>query len=115
MSYAGLLTDRCQVYHLKQRSRPSLYGIPSEPEYDYDAQPDLFDVPSYWTLRGSGDVVQGEPHAKVVESYLVHFDKSVDIRLNDRVIFNGSSFTLRIPRNIRNHHWEVVAVREEML
>ncbi|WP_139491784.1 DUF3599 family protein [Brevibacillus dissolubilis] len=114
MSYRGLLTDHCDIYHLKHRIKPAHYGLPGESEFYYEETPDASGVSSFWSSRGS-NLVQGEPAMKLSESFLVHFAMDTDVRANDRVVYQGATYVLQLPRIIRNHHIEVVAMREEML
>jgi hypothetical protein len=45
----------------------------------------------------------------------VHFLPSVDVRLNDRIQWNGAMYIAQQPRKIRNHHIEVTVHREVSL
>ncbi|MEC0714386.1 DUF3599 family protein, partial [Bacillus haynesii] len=47
--------------------------------------------------------------------FLVHFPASADIRLNDKGIWEGTSYKLQKPRKVKNHHIEVTAVRSDDL
>lgn len=115
MSYAKLLSDRCDIYHLKERNvgGGGNWGIPDEDveeEFYYDDTPDAADVRCYFTERHQS-LIQGEPDPTVIQSFLVHFLPNADVRVNDKVIWNGIEFKLQIPRKIKNHHIEVIAVR----
>ncbi|OAT71882.1 DUF3599 family protein [Parageobacillus thermoglucosidasius] len=119
MSYRNLLIHRCDVYHLtaSNEDSDSNFGIPIkdfQPEYKYPDSPDLVDVPCYFTEKNQ-TIVQGEPNQIITQSFLVHFLPSADIRVNDKVVWNGIEFKLQIPKKIRNHHIEVTAVRSENL
>lgn len=116
MSYRKLLTDRCDVYHLKAEGTTGKYGVPGEDKQYYSDTPDLTDVPCYFTERGQAQAIsQGEPNTVVTQSFLVHFLPTEDIRLKDKVVFSGAVFELQTPRKVKNHHWEVMAVRNESL
>ncbi|UAT31964.1 YqbH/XkdH family protein [Bacillus badius] len=117
MSYRSLLTHRCDIYHLTQTESGGEWGIPGgdlEEEFSYGNVPDLLDVPCYFTEKNQ-TVVQGEPDPRVIQSFLVHFLPTADVRMNDKVIWNGIEFTLQIPKKIKNHHIEVTAIRSENL
>ncbi|MCY8354612.1 YqbH/XkdH family protein [Bacillus haynesii] len=118
MSYSRLLTHRCDVYHLKEEQpAESRYGVPvqdGQPEFSYSDEPDILDQACYFTEKNQS-VVQQEPNTLIVHSFLVHFPASADIRLNDKVIWEGTSYKLQKPRKIKNHHIEVTAVRSDNL
>jgi|GEM_PF-377748 len=123
MSYRNLLIHRCDVYHLTRNESSGSWGIPGddmEEEFTYGETPDLINVPCYFAeksyfTRKNQAITQDEPHQTIVQSFLVHFLPSVDIRVNDKVVWNGIEFKLQIPKKIRNHHIEVTAVRRDNL
>jgi hypothetical protein len=119
MSYQSLLTDRCDIYHLQSESNSIGYGVPvshSGQRFFYADEPDAADVPCFFTETGRTNfITQGEPNNIVSRSFLVHFLPDVDIRVNDKIVWNGQAFKLQPPRKIRNHHWEVIAVQEDSL
>jgi hypothetical protein len=114
-----MLTHRCNVFHITDAgtiSRPT-YGVPIgsyQPEYTYPEVADLIDVPCYFTEKNQ-NVVQGEPNQTITQTFLVHFLSATDVRINDKVLWDGVEFKLRKPRKIKNHHIEVIAVRSESL
>ncbi|WP_046180385.1 DUF3599 family protein [Domibacillus tundrae] len=113
MSYKKLLTHRCDIFRLeaKENGAPT-YGLPAASivkKPDYSEVPIDQEVPCYFTEKNQS-VVQGEPAQAVFQSYLVHFLPNEDIRLNDKVVWDGVEFVLQKPRKIRNHHQEVTAV-----
>lgn len=118
MSYKKLLTDRCDIYRLKEKvmSEPT-YGIPASSvvkKKEYEEIPIDQDVHCLFVEK-SQSVVQGEPAQALVQSFLVHFLPNVDIRMNDKVVWEGDEFVLQKPRKVRNHHKEVKAVRSVRL
>jgi len=117
MSYRNLLIHRCDVYHLKKNGSSGSWGIPGtdlEEEFTYGDTPDLTDIPCYFTEKNQ-TITQGDPNPIVVQSFLVHFLLNVDVRQNDKVVWNGIEFKLQIPKKVRNHHIEVTAVRRDNL
>ncbi len=119
MSYENLLTDRCDIYHLKERPAGGGggYGVPvgdRQQEHYYDADPDEQNIKCLFVEKNQ-TVVQQEPNQKIIEAHLVHFLVASDIRINDKVIWDGVVFKARKPRNIRNHHKEVTLIRDESL
>ena len=118
MSYRNLLSHRCDIYHLKERdSTGGRFGVPNadiEKDYYYDNLPDLSDVPCYFTERNQS-IVQQEPNQTIFQSMMVHFLPSADVRLNSKIVWDGVSYRLQKPRKIKNHHIEVIAVRNDQL
>lgn len=118
MSYQSLLTDRCDIYHLKEEQKTdNLYGIPvqdAQPVFSYPDEPDQVAQPCYFTDKNQS-ITQQEPNATIHQLYLVHFSSNADVRLNDKVVWEGVTLKLQKPRKIKNHHIEVVAMRSESL
>lgn len=117
MSYENLLTDTCDIYHLKKQATSKGWGIPEEDtqkEYFYDDVPDHKDVESYF-VESNQTVIQSEPNQVITEVYKVHFLKSTDIRINDKIVWGGASYKARKPRLIKNHHIEVIVTRSDNL
>ena len=114
MSYDSLLTDRCNIFHLVETAEATTYGVPGESEYSYSNQADLIDVPCLFG-KESNRTFKNDPGVQIVQSYLVHFFIGTDVRFNDKVIFNGTTYRLEVPRNMRGHHIEVRAVRDDWI
>jgi hypothetical protein len=114
MSYADLLTDRCDIYHLTENQGAGKYGVPGETEYTYPSLPDATEVPCLF-VNGNTSVYKNEPGVAIAQSFLVHFFIEDDIRYNDKVVFGGITYRLEIPRNIRDHHIEVRAVKDDTI
>lgn len=104
MSYSRLLTHRCDIYHLKEEQpAESRYGVPvqdGQPEFSYPDEPDILDQACYFTEKNQS-VVQQEPNALIVNSFLVHFPASADIRLNDKVIWEGLLISYRSQEKLK--------------
>lgn len=114
MSFKSLLTDRCSIYHIVETSTSPGYGLPGEAVFNYGELPDLEDMPCKFTEKGLS-ITQGEPGSEIVHSFAVSFLISADIRLNDKVIFEGAEYKAQIPRKVRNHHIVVTVIRKENL
>jgi hypothetical protein len=114
MSYTDLLTDRCDIYHLTELQEGASYGIPGETEYSYPNVPDLQEVPSLF-VKENVKIEKNEPGVVIIRSFLVHFLVNTDVRFNDKVVFNGLAYRLQVPRNIRNHHIEVMALKDDLI
>ncbi|MEH7795636.1 DUF3599 family protein [Bacillus safensis] len=118
MSYQSLLTDRCDIYHLQEeQAAGNHYGIPvhdAQPVFSYPDEPDQVDQACYFTEKNQS-ITQQEPNATIHQSYLVHFPSNADVRLNDKVVWEGITLKLQKPRRIKNHHIEVIAMRSESL
>ncbi|AGK52030.1 DUF3599 family protein [Bacillus sp. 1NLA3E] len=114
MSYQDLLTDRCAVYHLVENQEAGSFGVPGETAYSYPVLSDLQNV-SCLFAKESTKVVKEEPGVEIVQSFRVHFLINTDVRFNDKIVLNGTSYRLEIPRNIRGHHIEVTAIRNDLI
>jgi hypothetical protein len=114
MSFARLLTDKCSIHHLNESTSSPGYGLPGDTQFTYNDQPDVIDVPCKFTEK-SQSITQGEPGAEIVHSFAVSFLISTDIRLNDKVIFEGAEYKAQIPRKVKNHHIEVTVTRKGSL
>ncbi|APT47391.1 DUF3599 family protein [Bacillus safensis] len=118
MSYQSLLTDRCDLFHLQEeQAAGNHFGIPvqdAQPLFSYPEEPDQVDQACYFTERNQ-NITQQEPNATIHQSYLVHFPITADVRVNDKVVWEGIALKLQKPRKIKNHHIEVVAMRSESL
>lgn len=119
MSYENLLTDRCDIYHLKERdaSGDGGFGVPvgdRQKEYYYDDVPDLANVKCYLAEKNQ-TIIQMEPNAQVTQSYHAHFLVSADIRTNSKVVWDGITLKAHKPRKIKSHHLEVTLVRSDNL
>lgn len=116
MSYHSLLTDRCDLFHLeKQEAMHSKFGIPTgdlQMTLSYSEVPSLRDLACY-IIEKSQSLVQEEPNTVIYQSYLVHFPLGSDVRLQDKMVWNGVSLKLQQPKIVKNHHIEVMAVRKE--
>lgn len=115
MSYKKLLIHRCDIYHLKKRLIGSGgdFGIPShdmEEEFYYDDAPDVTNVACYFVEKNQM-VVQGEPNNVIMQSYNAHFLKNEDVRMNSKIIWEGTAFKTQKPKRIQNHHQEVTVSR----
>lgn len=114
MSYEDLLTDRCDIYHIQTSAGPGRFGVPGAPKLEYSPVPDAADVPCLFVEKGQ-TINQAEPNNEILHSFLVHFLQDVDIRVNDKVVWNGVELVLQVPRDLRGHHWEVTAIRSANL
>ncbi len=118
MSYINLLTDRCAIHHLKTKdAEPPNFGVPpsdSQEDYYYSDEADHVNVKSYF-VESSQTIAQQEPNQHIIEVFNVHFLKSTDIRMNDKVVWGGLEYTARKPKLIKNHHIEVTVFRSENL
>ena len=118
MSYHSLLTDRCDLFHLEhQEASRGKFGIPADDlqmNLSYPGAPSLTDLACY-VIEKNQSLVQEEPNTVIYQSYLVHFPLASDIRLHDKMVWNGVSLKLQQPKIVKNHHIEVMAVRKENL
>ncbi|HAC0715673.1 TPA_asm: DUF3599 family protein [Listeria monocytogenes] len=119
MSYSQMLDKKCDIFHLedKEKKEEGNFGInvsnlPNELEYS--DKPDLKEIDCYYSKK-SESIVQGEPQNILIQTWLLHFNKNVDVRRLDKVIAGGYIFTLQEPTTPKNHHIEVEAFRKVVL
>lgn len=118
MSYQSMLIHECDIHHLKTTPGETKFGVPGEPSQGYIEVPDLLSVRCFFSkqgMAGRAEIVDKTPGQYITEVYLVHFMPTVDVRLNDRVVWDGVEYILQKPRGLRGHHIEVVAIREAFL
>lgn len=118
MSIESLLTDRCDIFHLKSEpsSRPN-FGIPVEnmqKKLEYGDAPDHVSVKSYFA-ESNQNIMQTLPDNKITEVKKVTFLLGTDIRTNDKIVFDGVGYTARKPNVIKANHIEVKAIRNDSL
>ena len=111
MSFSKMLTDKCNIYHLNESISSPGYGMPGDTQFTYNDQPDLVDVPCKFTEK-SQNITQGDPGAEIVHSFAVSFLINADIRLNDKVVFEGAEYKAQIPRKVKKHHIEATVTRK---
>lgn len=114
MSYKKLLTHRCDIYNLKSRMTGGGFGVPAKEEFYYDDEPDASDVRCYFTERNQS-VIQMDPNNMIIQSMLVHFLPSADVRVNSKIVWDGVTFKSQKPRLIKGHHQEVTVTRSDNL
>ncbi|GAB2558224.1 DUF3599 family protein [Gracilibacillus alcaliphilus] len=117
MSYESLLTDTCNIYHLKSRASGGEWGIPSDDrqqDHYYADDPDVSDQACYFVEK-SQSITQGDPNNEIFQTYHVHFPIEADIRLNDKVVWDGIILKAQKPRKIKDHHIEVNLARRKNL
>lgn len=118
MSIESLLTDQCDIFHLKSKpsNRPN-YGVPIEDmqqELEYGSSPDHSEVQCYFA-ESNQNIMQTLPDNKITEVMKVTFLIGTDIRTNDKLIYDGASYIARKPRTIKASHIEVKAIRNDSL
>lgn len=115
------LFHRCNIFHLKEETQNELYGVKQSVRHTYPSEPDLVDVKSYWDMSNQqvSDTRDARPDRTIQESFTVVFLPSEDIRLNDRVLFEGNYYILGIPKKLKSprkeYAWEVEARRVDKL
>lgn len=118
MSIKSLLTHRCDVYHLtsEETTKPT-YGVSIDDfqvEHPYDSSPDHTEVRSYFA-EASQNIVQAEPDTKITEILNATFLFNADIRINDKIVFDGATYIAQKPRGIKKSHIEVKVKRVDSL
>lgn len=108
------MIHRCDVYHLEKASG-SILGVPQESDYDYPTTPSQTEVPCFFKLIDYKlpDTDDSHPNRILYEVYSVIFMQDYDIRLNDKVIYDGQEFQLNKPQKIHTVAWKVLAIRQK--
>lgn len=117
MSYEYMLIHECDIYHLKSREGSGNFGIPDKDvqrETYYKDKPDIKGQICYLSEKSQG-LTQAEPNHVIVQTYLAHFPIDANIKINSKVFWEGITLKAQKPRNIRNHHQEVILVRSDDL
>ncbi|EJT8453837.1 DUF3599 family protein [Listeria monocytogenes] len=119
MSYSKMLDKKCDIFHLKNKEKKeegnfgiNVSNLPNEVEYS--DTPDLKEINCYYSKK-SESIVQGEPQNILIQTWLFHFNKNIDVRRLDKVIAYGYVFILQDPISPKNHHIEVEAFRKVVL
>lgn len=119
MSFSSLLTDRVDIYHLKERAWNYGYGIESKPgegdkQYYYDSVPDYKDIPCYCYFANRA-ITKLDANNKVYETLKVNFLIGADVKTNSKIKYEGEFYILQTPKKIKKHHISVIAIREDYL
>ncbi|MBX0319755.1 DUF3599 family protein [Shouchella clausii] len=114
MSLYRLLDHQCDIYRLVSTDSRSEYALPIEQPDEYTKKPIAVDVPCHFE-EVSQDVIQGEPETRILHRFRVTFLPDADIKLHDRVEWDGASYKLQKPKDVRGHHLIVTATRSEPL
>ncbi|MCT15441.1 DUF3599 family protein [Listeria monocytogenes] len=119
MSYSQMLDKKCDIFHLagKEKQEEGNFGINISnlpDEVEYSDTPDLKAIDCYY-MKKSESIVQGEPQNILIQSWLLHFNKNIDVRRLDKVVADGYVFILQEPISPKNHHIEVEAFRKVIL
>lgn len=109
-SFERLLNHKCDIYHHQTENRDLGYGLSSIVD-GYPETADLFGVICHFH-KETINVVQSEPHQDIIARRKVDFPLNTDIRINDKVNFEGLTYYAEVPQNIRNHHLTVYLQRK---
>lgn len=110
-SFERLLNNKCDIYHYEKKSISKGYGL-SSVEDGYPDIPNLANVKCHVHLE-TINVAQSEPYQNVTARRKVDFPLGTDIRLNDKVIFEGVAYYAEVPYIVRNHHIVVYLQRKD--
>lgn len=114
MSLDSLLVHKCDIFHITTTSQGTSFGVPQKAKYGYPTEADLKDVPCY-VKEINQTISQGQPNNSIIQVIRITFSINTDIRLNDKILYNGSNYILQVPTNIRDSHWIVTALKEDNL
>lgn len=109
-NFERLLNHKCDIYHYQSVSVDKGYGLSSIKDV-YPDTPDIFNQKCHIN-KESINVVQSEPHSDIVARRQADFLLGTDIRLNDKVVYDGLTYYAECPQNIRNHHITVYLQRK---
>lgn len=112
----NMLTHKCDIYHLQDVTASLGYGLPATPQKSYPETPSKANVNCYFTQQTS-TTSQKKPAIEISDVVTVIFDKSTDIRLGDKIFNrqNGRVYRASQPELIKDHHYEIIAVMEELV
>lgn len=109
-NFEQLLNHRCDIYHYQSIKKDKGYGL-SSIEDGYPDIPELTDVKCHFHAE-TINVTQSEPHQDIIARRKVDFPLNTDIRLNDKVVYDGLNYYAELPNNVRNHHITVYLQRK---
>lgn len=115
MSFSSMLKHTCNIHKVKRDDVLPGYGLPVSSDYYFSHTPDYSNVVCYVEEMNS---VANQPilsgGAYVVKSkYKLYFPLDTDIDFDDVIIWEGLNLRLELPKNIRNHHLEVIGNRDD--
>lgn len=118
MSISNLLSDRCDIYHpVSTLEASGTYGVPTEDfqkQHSYPDVPDETDVPCYLP-EDNQSVVQSEPNRVITDIRKGFFEPDVDIRINDKIVFDGHTYIAQKPYRVKDSHIKVKVGRVDNL
>lgn len=110
-SFERLLNHKCDIYHYESREVFKGYGL-SSIEDDYPERANCINEKCHFHAE-TLNVAQSEPHQDITARRKVDFSLETDIRLNDKVIFEGIAYYAEVPLVVRNHHKTVYVQRKD--
>lgn len=111
MSFEKLLNHKCDIYHYQALTVDKGFGLSSQKD-GYPDTPDISDVKCHIHSE-SVSVSQSAPHQDIAARRKADFLPETDIRLNDKVVYDGLVYYAEVPNNIRNHHISVYLQRKD--
>ena len=109
-NFEKLLNHKCDITHCVTGDSNVGYGLKSK-NTTYPEKSDLTDIRCHFHSE-SLNVNQGEPHQDLVSRRKVDFPIDTDVRLNDKVVFDGLTYYAEVPNNVRDHHITVYVQRK---
>ncbi len=108
------LTDRCDIYHVKEDSVPRGYGLKDRVVFVYPDEPAAANVKCHFNIGGSKlAIVQGEPMANYEALIQLDLPPGTDIKVNDKIVdkLTGCEYTAEMPRRLPDDHHIIVMVK----
>lgn len=109
-NFERLLNHKCDIYHYQAKEVSKGYGLSSIQD-GYPDTPDIKSINCHFHAE-TLNVAQGEPHQDITARRKVDFPIGTDIRLNDKVVYEGISYYAELPVNVREHHISVYLQRK---
>lgn len=114
MSIEDFFDHTCSIYHLEKKQTDFGYGIAPEVHQSYSQDPAITGQSCHFHVKSDGTrLVQDDPYSAIEGTIKLSLPVGVDIRLNDKVVWEDTGLCYRagLPRRIREHHVTVILYR----
>lgn len=114
MSIEDFFDHTCTIYHLTTEKTEIGYGITSGETKAYKVSADIERQKCHFHVKSDDmRLVQSEPYRAIEGTVKLSLPDGVDIRINDKVIWEDTGLCYRagLPRRIRGHHITAILYR----
>lgn len=113
MSLLNLLDNKCDIYHLNNKSVNVGYSLPEHQTFNYDDVANEKSIKCHFSKDSNYNTIKGEPFNSIKISIELILPINTDIRLNDKIVDleTNEKYTAGVPKKIRNSH-VVVKIRQ---